>query len=71
MCDFCKDCNKTESEFQNRCESSWNEYTTIVRYYNDYGLNNNYGLYVPCEDDYYSGTVLDIEYCPKCGEKLG
>lgn len=28
-------------------------------------------LYVPIEmDDYYSDTVMQINYCPKCGRKL-
>lgn len=31
---------------------------------------DEYGLYVPCEDDYYSGVKMYINYCPKCGRRL-
>ena len=27
-------------------------------------------LYIPCEDDYWSDTKLQINFCPKCGREL-
>ena len=31
---------------------------------------DEYGLYIPCEDDYYSGVKMHINFCPKCGRRL-
>ena len=28
------------------------------------------GLYVPCDDWYYSAIVMHINFCPKCGRQV-
>ena len=61
MCDLCDKTYKTKEEMKEKFKSHWDEVTCII----------GDGLYVPCEDPYYSGVVLQINYCPVCGRKLG
>lgn len=28
------------------------------------------GLYIPCDDWYYSKIVMNINFCPKCGRQV-
>lgn len=32
--------------------------------------NNTYGIWHECDDDYYSKTILEINFCPKCGRTI-
>lgn len=32
--------------------------------------NNNYNFLHECDDDYYTGNIMEIKYCPVCGRKL-
>lgn len=32
--------------------------------------DENYFLWLECEDWYYSGNVIELNYCPICGRKL-
>ena len=47
----------------------WDRETSIVKYK---GIqdSNKYGLWIECEDSYYSSIEMDIYYCPICGRKL-
>lgn len=44
------------------------------REYSDYITHNeehdSYYLWHECQDDYYSGNIMEIKYCPVCGRKL-
>ena len=46
--------------------SGWYRESCIA--YND--IEDSYGLWYECEDVYYSGWKLTINYCPICGRKL-
>ncbi len=63
MCDFCSDIKELQEYKNLHC---WDRVNCIV-----YDANYNmYGYWVECEDSYYSGVELIINYCPKCGRKL-
>lgn len=73
MCGFCdKDAIKDYKFYH----STWldNKYDkTDVRediciVYDEY--HDDYRIWVECEDPFFSGTVLTIDYCPVCGRKL-
>ena len=32
--------------------------------------DDTYNIWHECDDDYYSGEVLEINFCPKCGRKI-
>ena len=62
MCDFCDNIKNIEEH----CEmSSWDRHDAIVK-----KSNGIYSLWIECDDYYYSGTVMDIAFCPICGRKL-
>lgn len=60
MCDLCDKVYKTKEEMKKEFECHWDEPLCII----------DNGLYVPCDDWYYSGVVLHINYCPICGRYL-
>lgn len=62
MCDFCNNII-TEKEYRNL--SCWDRSNAIVKI-NSY----DYGIWIECDDYYYSGIKLWIKYCPMCGRKL-
>jgi len=64
MCDFCKEIK----DFMKYGAADVNPYerkNCIVK-----DSENNKGLWIECDDYYYSGWALDINFCPKCGKKL-
>ena len=32
--------------------------------------DNSYNIWSECDDDYYSGEILEINFCPICGRKI-
>lgn len=62
MCDLCNNIKTIE---QYKEMTSWDRYNTIVQQ-----KNNSFGLWIECDDYYYSGVVMKINYCPICGRKL-
>lgn len=32
--------------------------------------DEEYYLWNECEDEYYTGNIMEIKYCPVCGRKL-
>ena len=62
MCDFC---NNIISEKEYRSLDTWDRNNAIIKI-NSY----DYGLWIECDDYFYSGTKLWIKYCPMCGRKL-
>lgn len=69
MCDLCKTIY-TQKEAIHWKENWWEwyseqPYTIIVKY------NDGFELWKAVEDDnYYTGRVMDIKYCPLCGRQL-
>lgn len=68
MCDFCKKIYTHDEAVD--WKNAWRDwdmeqpYTIIVRFYDRFELWN-------CVDDnYYTGFVMDIKYCPVCGKQL-
>ena len=72
MCEWCDKDEIKNITYENgnadwKAEPYWDKYNTIV--YDK--TNDSYGLWVECEDWYYSGIQFhDIEFCPYCGRKL-
>lgn len=65
-CDFCNKIYSSKEEYDEFCGHNWwNEIDAIIM-----DKNNQPGLYVPCDDSYYSRIVMDINFCPKCGRKI-
>lgn len=62
MCNLCNNIKKIE---QYEEIDSWDRYNTIVQ-----KKNKTFGLWIECEDFYYSGVAMEINYCPICGRKL-
>ena len=63
MCNFCSDIKELQ-EYKNL--PWWDRNSCMV-----YDANHNiYWYWMECEDEYYSGLKLIINYCPKCGRKL-
>lgn len=63
-CPLCDEIWSSTEAYQNFCEHSYREKNVIVM------ENGKPWLYIPCEDDYYSDTRMQINYCPKCSRKL-
>lgn len=63
-CKFCQKIWNSEEEYRGRFENHYDETSAIVL------EDGKPYLYVPCEDDWYSGTTMQINHCPKCGRKL-
>ncbi len=62
MCDFC---NNIINEEDYRKKNSYDRINCLVKI-NSY----DYGLWIECEDWYYSGVKMQISYCPMCGRQL-
>lgn len=64
-CDFC---NKmyNEEKLNNQYWADHEKVNCIT-----YDENNNtYSVWHECEDDYYTGNIMEIKYCPVCGRRL-
>ena len=62
MCNLCNNIKKVEQYIK---IDSWNRYNAIVQ-----KKNNSFGLWIECEDWYYSRIAMEINYCPICGREL-
>jgi ribosomal protein L37AE/L43A len=62
MCPFCEN---IESVDEYRKAPFWKRDNCIVKL-----SNKTYGLWVECDDSYYSRVIMSIGYCPKCGREL-
>ena len=62
MCNLCNNIKKIE---QYKEVDSWDRKNTIVQ-----KKNKAFGLWIECDDYYYSGIAMEINYCPICGRKL-
>ena len=61
MCGFCEHI-ETKNDYKEK--PFWERDNCIVKY------NEIYGLWVECDDSYYSGVAININYCPICGREL-
>ena len=62
MCDFC-DNIKDKEWFEER--DSWDRKNAIVQI-----GEKTFGLWIECEDYFYSGVAMKIKFCPLCGADL-
>ncbi len=62
MCDFCNDIKDAEWYKEH---DSYDRINAIVQ-----TGEKTFGLWIECEDCYYSGVVMKIKYCPMCGNNL-
>lgn len=71
--DICEFCSKifTPKEAKNWSDSH-SEYRYTPTEYNMISKSSSgeFELWNRCDDDYYSGSIMKISYCPKCGRKL-
>lgn len=63
MCDLCNNIKKIE---QYKEMNSWDRGNIAIVQ----KRNKVFGLWVECEDWYYSRIVMEINYCPVCGREL-
>ena len=63
-CPLCDEIWSSKEAYQNFCEYSSRERIVIVM------EDGKPWLYIPCADEFYSDTRLQINYCPKCRRKL-
>lgn len=68
MCVWCDE-DKIQDLKSYREKSWWDMDKTNNMVYD--AESNEYGLWVQCEDDYYSRVEFsNIKFCPYCGRKL-
>lgn len=63
MCNLCNNIKKIE---QYKEMDSWDRGNNAIVQKE----NKTFGLWIECEDYYYSGVAMKINYCPICGRKL-
>lgn len=64
-CKFCsKEYNLEEAE---EWKDDWKLETPYIICVKD---EKGYGLWSKCEDSFYTGLVMNVNYCPICGRKL-
>lgn len=68
--------NKMQCDF---CNTIYNTSKLKKQYWADREVCNcitkdkddeEYYLWNECEDEYYTGNIMEIKYCPVCGRKL-
>ena len=62
MCNFCK-----KIYLIKECKDfGWRDPDIVITK----TQNNKFAIWYACEDCYYSGPKLEINYCPICGKEL-
>ena len=64
-CELCKKIWNSKDEYEAQFKHPSDAVVGVVK-----NSDNEIGLYVPCEDWYYSDVIMNINYCPICGRKL-
>jgi hypothetical protein len=64
MCELCNKIWKGEEEYHEHHSNHWDEEIAIIV------DDDKFNLYVPCSDWFYSGIVMELNYCPICGKRL-
>lgn len=64
----CEFCNKIyDTQELNETYYRDREFMNYITYNRD---DDTYNIWHECDDDCYSGEVLEINFCPKCGRKI-
>lgn len=63
-CEFCSKIQDNVKEYKESFEFEHEEREAIVM--NGHGP----GLYIPCDDWYYSKIVMYVNFCPVCGRQV-
>ena len=65
----CNFCNKVydESELNSIHPMDRDGFLNCVTYDKE---DDIFCLWHECEDDYYTGNIMEINYCPRCGRRL-
>ena len=63
-CEFCNKIWDNVKEYKESFEFEDEEREAIVM--NGHGP----GLYIPCDDWYYSKIVMNVNFCPVCGRQV-
>lgn len=62
MCDFCDDIKDAEWFKEH---DPWDRDNAIIQ-----TGEKTFGLWIECDDYFYSGIAMKINFCPKCGANL-
>ena len=63
-CDFCSKIWDNVKEYKESFEFEHEEREAIVM------NGHRFGLYIPCDDPWYSRTIMDLNFCPVCGRQV-
>ena len=66
VCNFC-DKVYDESELNSLHPMDRDGFLNCVTYDKE---DDTFCLWHECEDDYYTGNIMEINYCPRCGRRL-
>ena len=58
--------NMSQEDRKKLCQKEWELYCVITHNTED----DTFNIWSECDDDYYSGEVLEINFCPECGRKI-
>ena len=60
-------CNKIYDTKELYEMDSWDREVCCITYNKN---DDTYNIWSECDDDYYSGEILEINFCPRCGRKI-
>ena len=63
----CWICNKIYDTKELFEMNSWDREVCCITYNKN---DDTYNIWSECDDDYYSGEILEINFCPICGRKI-
>ena len=63
-CDFCSKIWDNVKEYKESFEFEYEEREAIVM------NGHRFGLYIPCDDPWYSRIIMDLNFCPVCGRQV-
>ena len=63
-CWFCNKIYDTKELYE---MDSWDREVCCITYNKN---DNTYNIWSECDDYYYSGEILEINFCPICGRKI-
>ena len=68
-CNFCK------KIYTNKEAEEWKDDIEWYHHYDNYNIlvknnHDDFELWTRCDDNYYTGYIMTIKYCPKCGRKM-
>lgn len=63
-CDFCSKIWDNVKEYKESFKFEHEEREAIVM------NGHRFGLYIPCDDPWYSRIIMDLNFCPVCGRQV-